>query len=702
MQDIQEVNQKSFYYELKNGDPILQSQWCTAMAIDQNNEMVLMQQNGLIKCFQFKHNVLKILAIIQNPKEIVKVVMFLKNRSTFLSTKGDSIINWSMNLMQCQIKQRYKQKFYNPKNSLIYLRLKGREDLYKKQEQIIDDQTKPIEQDEYLEGLECINNLLIGLSKIKDKKLSVIEKQKILPLQIQRHRLDEKGDHHKESKIQKKDEREKDQEEQKKTQNEKQTEQTIKQQQLQEAQLARQIRHEKQLQEKEKQKLLEQRQVYKILTKKQINQGLILYRCQLRQKQKDSIKWLRYSEIALISKGESEIFNFEKRISDQLFMQQHKSNMRSVLITKQAMFDIVTIHYVKEQKEVNKFEQKDFINNEMENLNLSINQDKLVNEKKIIKNTNRKKKVQENQKNKDQEKQQLQKEKQQQLDQLQQYDTIKKQDNKQKDNQQQQDIKRIKNKISYQESDEEKNDEDLLDADCVQIYKITQDKQRKLDKKDKELKQQQNNQQQIEESKQIELNEHGQNNNNQQIKEQKKVKNPKIKECPLSRLETNDEIKKKEQINQKRKEKRRQEYQQYLNEIEQEQLNELAISKNKKAIKDTQNQKTNKQLIIQKNNKKRSNKQETENIEIQTNVNNSNAIKQKEQLNTSENKSTSSKSSPNGESIESGYVSSKRIYEKRNQNKKRLKIIEDDESEFYEQNAKQNEKEQKKKRVKQK
>ncbi|CAD8207593.1 unnamed protein product [Paramecium pentaurelia] len=112
MQDIQEVNQKSFYYELKNGDPILQSQWCTAMAIDQNNEMVLMQQNGLIKCFQFKHNVLKILAIIQNPKEIVKVVMFLKNRSTFLSTKGDSIINWPMNLMQC-CKFINKQKLHS-------------------------------------------------------------------------------------------------------------------------------------------------------------------------------------------------------------------------------------------------------------------------------------------------------------------------------------------------------------------------------------------------------------------------------------------------------------------------------------------------------------------------------------------------------------------------------------------------------------
>ncbi|CAK93705.1 unnamed protein product (macronuclear) [Paramecium tetraurelia] len=628
----------------------------------------------------------------------------------------EEVIDQSKNRnVEDKTKQKYKQKFYNPKNSLIYLRLKGREDLYKKQELIIDDQTKPIEQDEYLEGLECINSLLIGLSKIKDKKVGAVEKQKTLPLQIQRHRLDQKGEHHKESQPQKKDEKEKDSEQQKKSQKgvqkeEKLTEQAMKQQQLQEAQQARQIRHEKQQQEKEKQKLLEQRQVYKILTKKQINQGLILYRCQLRQKQKDSIKWLRYSEIALISKGESEIFNFEKRLSDQLFMQQHKTNMRSVVITKQAMFDIVTIPYVNEQKDANEILQKDIlkqVNNEIENPKPPINQDKKGKEKKIIKNKDRKKKDQDNQMNVDLEKQQSQKqEKQQQLYQIEQQDIIEQQDFQQKDLGHQQEAKRTKNKVSYQERDEEKKDEDLLDADSIQIFKITQERQKRIDKKDRELKSQQTNQQQIEESKQIESNELDQktnNNNNQEIKDHKKLKNPKIKECPLSRLETNDEIKKKQQINQKRKEKRRQEYQQYLNEIEKEHQNQLALSKQKKALKDSCNQETIKNSKVNANKShKKINNQEIENMDDQINVKKTKPPRRIVKLNIRENKSPSSKQSPMRKSIEPAYVSSKRIYENRDQKQKRLRVIEDEESEFCEQNAKQNEKKEKKKRVRQK
>ncbi|CAK93902.1 unnamed protein product (macronuclear) [Paramecium tetraurelia] len=620
-------------------------------------------------------------------------------------------------------KQVCKQKFYNPKNSLIYLRLKGREDLYKKQEYVIDEQTKPQDQDELLEGLECINNLLIGLSKIKDKKVGVVEKQqKILPLQIQKHRLDDKGDHHKESKLQKKDEKEKEKDNEQQKQNTKDaqkkdqqiTELNIKQQQLQEAQQARQIRHEKQQQEKEKQRLLEQRQVYKILTKKQVNQGLILYKCQLRQKQKDSIKWLRYSEIALISKGESEIFNFEKRISDQLFMQLHKANMRSVVITKQAMFDVVTIHYVKEQKEVEEAKQKDkgqVGKNEREN---QIVEEKQIKEKKAIQNNDKKKKNQDQQKNEVQqqksdkqqqkgEKQQQKGDKQQQKDkQLEQLQTQQLQQENEKD---QQDAKRTKNKVSYLESDEEKKDEDLLDADSIQIFKITQERQRKIDKKDKEQKQPQSNQQQVEEQKQIESNELNQNNNNNQNKEQKKVKNLKIKECPLSRLETNDEIKKKEQINQKRKEKRRQEYQQYLNEIEQEQLVEVTHSKHKKQQKETKQQETNKQQIKSSNKgQKINNQQEIQNLDEQTNskdkeeTKQSNSTKRIGRQNTRNHKSPS----PSKESIEPGYVSSKRIYENRDQKKKRLKVLEDEESEFSQQNVKQPQVKEQKKRVRQK
>ncbi|CAD8103175.1 unnamed protein product [Paramecium sonneborni] len=600
-----------------------------------------------------------------------------------------------------KIKQKYKQKFYNPKNSLIYLRLKGREDLYKKQEQFIDEQTKPPDQDELLEGLECINSLLIGLSKIKDKKLSNIEKQKMLPLQIQKHRLDDKGEHHKESKLQKNTDKDKNIEQQKKIQQEvqkekdqKQNESIIKQQQLQEAQQARQIRHEKQQQEKEKLKLMEQRQIYKILTKKQINQGLILYKCHLKQKQKDTIKWLRYSEIALISKGEIEIFNFEKRMQDQLFMQIHKTNMISILITKQAIFDRITIHYVEEQKQPEEIQQKQkesSIQNLKENQHINSHDKKQVKEKRVIKITEQKKKVLDNQINDEKDIKSI--------DDKQQKDKLKLKDKSQED---QLETKRIKNKVSYLESDEEKKDEDLLDADSIQIFKITQNRQRKFDKKEKnQLKSSQNNQQQIEEQKQIESIELSQKNNINQSKEQKKNKNQKITEYPLSRLETNDEIKKKQKINQKRKEKRSKEYHQQVNDIVNEQNHIIAISKQKKVSKNTKNQEAENQIIKQIQN----NQEENDKIQNITNEkdiqepNNSNSTKVQEESISKNNKSPSSKSLPKLDSIEPGYVSSKRIYESRNQKKKRMKIIEDEESEYRD---KQNDKNQLKKRTRQK
>lgn len=88
-------------------------------------------------------------------------------------------------------KQIVKQKFYNPKNSLIYLRLRGREDLYKRNEIVIDEIQKPQEVDQLLEGLDCINNLLIDLSNAKEKKQNIIDKNKQVPLILQKQKLNE-------------------------------------------------------------------------------------------------------------------------------------------------------------------------------------------------------------------------------------------------------------------------------------------------------------------------------------------------------------------------------------------------------------------------------------------------------------------------------------------------------------------------------
>ncbi|CAD8208441.1 unnamed protein product [Paramecium octaurelia] len=534
-------------------------------------------------------------------------------------------------IQQSKPKQNVKQKFYNPKNSLIYLRLKGREDLYKRNDIVVDEPPKPQEVDQLLEGLDCINNLLIDLSNLKEKKQNIVEKSnKQITIKIHKRRVDENNLNNIEKQINKED-KSKEQKQEKVKQSEKQLEiqsdkqleivkqqvqkqreSAQKQQLQQEAALARQIRQEKQQQEKEMKKQQEQKLVYKILTKKLINQGMPLYRCLLRQKQRDFIKWLRFSEIALINEGEKEIYRFEKRMSDQLFLQFHKQNMKSVTITKQCMFNPITLHYVQTQEvpqENKSLEKEKQIKQEFdkgENNNKINSECKKQKEKKQPKQKKLKKKdssdcieISKEDKEKDNEKE------------------------KEKDKSQ----KIQKNRGIQSNSDDE--DFDLLDADKIQILKVVVDKrkynnrqyqQQQTIQHPDEFKQhdegvmiiqgidQQNEQKfqqdqmhtqfQLEQQKYLNLpvNKLGQVIENQNEVKQKKHRTYKYRELPLSRLETNDEIKKKEKVNDKRKEKKKQDFLQLLNEIEIEQKQkQLKQEQQKRKYKSIQ-QNNNKQL----------------------------------------------------------------------------------------------------------
>ncbi|CAD8115443.1 unnamed protein product [Paramecium primaurelia] len=593
---------------------------------DVQKQTLIMKQEFQLKDKQNAH-------ILTNPINLSQKD-YLNDCNTITPKKD---INQDIQIPKC--KQIVKQKFYNPKNSLIYLRLRGREDLYKRNEIVVDEKQKPQEVDQLLEGLDCINNLLIDLSNFKEKKKNEVDKNKQVPLQIQKHRVDQNSVNNTEKKsikiVQIKEQKQQENQveiqkiqEQKqiesvqkqqvqiesaqKQQVQKQIESAQKQQLQQEAALARQIRKEIQQQEKELKKQQEQKQVYKILTKKLINQGLPLYRCLLRQKQKDFIKWLRFSEIALINEGEKEIYRFEKRLSDQMFLQIHKQNMKSITITKQYMFDPITLHYVKKKENLQE--------------NTSLEQEKQIKQdqdQKIINNKiNNECKIQKEQKQSKQKK--LTKKDSSDCVEL-----LEEDQNKQT----------IINKEKGIQSNSDDEDFDLLDADRIQILKIVIDKrkynnrqqlqqQNQLIQPQDEYKQsddgvivrqridQQNEhfqkeeqypqiQQEQKNNLYLPVNKSRQGIDNQNEIKQKKHRNYKYKEQPLSRLETNDEIKKKEKIYDKRKEKKKQDFLQLLNEIEieqkQQQLKEEEQKRKYKAILQQNKDKLRVQNYEQKN-----------------------------------------------------------------------------------------------------
>ncbi|CAD8115441.1 unnamed protein product [Paramecium primaurelia] len=197
----------------------------------------------------------------------------------------------------------------------------------------------------------------------------------------------------------------------------------------------------------------------------------------------------------------------------------------------------------------------------------------------------------------------------------------------------------IINKEKGIQSNSDDEDFDLLDADRIQILKIVIDKrkynnrqqlqqQNQLIQPQDEYKQsddgvivrqridQQNEhfqkeeqypqiQQEQKNNLYLPVNKSRQGIDNQNEIKQKKHRNYKYKEQPLSRLETNDEIKKKEKIYDKRKEKKKQDFLQLLNEIEieqkQQQLKEEEQKRKYKAILQQNKDKLRVQNYEQKN-----------------------------------------------------------------------------------------------------
>ncbi|CAD8115491.1 unnamed protein product [Paramecium sonneborni] len=665
---------------------------------------------------------------IEKFKEIQKLNLINKQES-LLKTQQKLIENLTITtpikrvfhqeIQICKPKQIIKQKYYNPKNSLIYLRLKGREDLYKKNEILHDESPKSQEVDQLLEGLDCINNLLIDLSSFKEKKQNIGDKNKQISLQIQKHRLEENGQHNKDELIDKSHQETQEIKEKKQQQNfqevqqlqeqkqkesaqkqiesaqkqkesaqkqkesaQKQKESAQKQQILQEAALAKQIRKEKEQQEKENKKQQEQKQVYKILTKKLINQGMPLYRCLIKQKYRDFIKWLRFSEIALINEGEKEIYRFEKRISDQMFLQVLKKNIKSVTITKQFMFDPITVHYVEQEQENNQ-EEKQILEKEIiSTSNNKQDSEKKINETKILSECKK-----------------LKKEKKKQ-------NQIHNKSKKKSDYIQIQDEGIGKEIIVQQQNQVQLNSDDenfdLLDADKIQILKIAIDKPKKYERKNnqkqdhfiedhkqsddgvivkQEIDQQNMQLQKDERSQQIcelvyqeikqkysEL----QILENQNKIELKKHRSYKRKEFPLSRLETNDEIKKKEKNQQKRKEKKQQDFLQLLNEIEIEQ-NKQKQKSDRKLMSKQQNFDQVRQSSYEnhKSNEKLKNKQKKEINECFQQIFSKNKSEQRMEkqkisginINKLEINQSQQSSVHRQSSNEQGVISSKRVYE---------------------------------------
>ncbi|CAD8120034.1 unnamed protein product [Paramecium sonneborni] len=512
-------------------------------------------------------------------------------------------------------------KFQNPKNSQINFRLQDQEDINKNNEFMLDQQPKSQE----VEDLDCINNkLLIGSQNTKEKKQ--------ISQQVQNSENQENKqivNFHQDSQYVGEKKQQENFQQIQLLQEQEQKESTYEQQLLQDAVEVKKMIQE-QLQEDEIRNYEEYEKVYKILSKKLINQGKPLYRCLLIQKQRDVIKWLRFSEIALINEGEKEIYRFEKKVSDQMFLQILKKNIKQVTITKQFMFDPVKVPYI-QVKEIQEEKLK------MEKEISSIQQQKEEIKRKInaaqIKSEYQKPTVK---------KQSSQKQSKRRHS----SDYLKKED-KGRDKEI---ILKKKNGIQSNSDDE---DFDLLDADRVQILKIAMDKSKRYERQNKikqyhtklyreDQKQQDDgvlvkqmidlyNEQFSEDEKSqfiqqkikqkyvdkyitkdnLDLSmKNEQKIDHLQKRFQKKIENP------YNRLETYDEMKKISKIQQKRKEKQNLGFQQQINGIDIEQKQQYFYKKQilgkKQNLKQQQNFDQQLSYVINQQSEKLQNKQKQE------------------------------------------------------------------------------------------
>ncbi|CAD8165042.1 unnamed protein product [Paramecium pentaurelia] len=122
----QEPSQKAIRYDLLPQCSIKQKSYCRAIAINNNNSLLLAGSQSIIKVYQFNQGMMKCIQYLNKHEKIVTTLNFF-NQGYFISGSDDgSIIMWQKNLIS---KAKYIQSLKNHSKSILCVILNNKENL---------------------------------------------------------------------------------------------------------------------------------------------------------------------------------------------------------------------------------------------------------------------------------------------------------------------------------------------------------------------------------------------------------------------------------------------------------------------------------------------------------------------------------------------------------------------------------------------
>ncbi|CAD8167834.1 unnamed protein product [Paramecium octaurelia] len=94
--NTKENNEQLFIYNLIQNHSIQYSEQCNAIAINQDNSIILAGCNNKIKVYQFKQEQLTLIQLLSEHQKTVYALNFMKKSTQFISGSYLQIIIWSM------------------------------------------------------------------------------------------------------------------------------------------------------------------------------------------------------------------------------------------------------------------------------------------------------------------------------------------------------------------------------------------------------------------------------------------------------------------------------------------------------------------------------------------------------------------------------------------------------------------------------
>ncbi|CAD8123715.1 unnamed protein product [Paramecium sonneborni] len=122
----QESSSDSFSYNLQNISFIKQETYCRAIALNNDNSILLTGNISIINVYQFKQGRLKLIQNLNKHKKGITTLNFIKSGYFFSGSDDSQIIMWQKYLIN---QTKYIQKLKNHSNSILCLILNYNENL---------------------------------------------------------------------------------------------------------------------------------------------------------------------------------------------------------------------------------------------------------------------------------------------------------------------------------------------------------------------------------------------------------------------------------------------------------------------------------------------------------------------------------------------------------------------------------------------